>query len=124
GLPAEHIEALLLHELAHIRRHDYLVNILQNVAEALLFYHPAVWWVSGQMRAEREMCCDDVAVLVSGDALVYAPSLTQLESYCPAQLSAALAAHGGSLPDRIARLLDQSRPAAGAGLGPGVLAVV
>ena len=65
GLPAEHLEALLLHELAHIRRHDYLVNMLQSVAEALLFYHPAVWWVSGHIRAERELCCDDVAVSVS-----------------------------------------------------------
>ena len=64
GLPAEHVEALLLHELAHIRRHDYLVNMLQSVAEALLFYHPAVWWVSGHIRAGRELCCDDVAVSV------------------------------------------------------------
>src|SRR6185437_9604420 len=54
GLPPEHVEALLLHELAHIRRHDYLVNILQSVAESLLFYHPAVWWLSGHIRAERE----------------------------------------------------------------------
>jgi len=75
GLPAEYLEALLLHELAHVRRHDYLVNILQSVAEALLFYHPAVWWVSGHIRAERELCCDDVAVAVSGDALTYARAL-------------------------------------------------
>ncbi len=65
GLPAEHLEALLLHELAHIRRHDYLINILQSVAESLLFYHPAVWWVSGHIRAEREPCCDDVAVSIT-----------------------------------------------------------
>jgi uncharacterized protein (TIGR03435 family) len=123
GLPAEHLEALLLHELAHIRRHDYLVNILQSVAEALLFYHPAVWWVSGHMRVERELCCDDVAVSVTGDALTYARALTQLESYRPAHFNAAVAANGGSLSDRIARLLGQPRPAAGAGLGPGVLAV-
>ena len=123
GLPAEHLEALLLHELAHIRRHDYLVNILQSVAEALLFYHPAVWWVSGHIRAERELCCDDVAVSVSGDALTYARALAQLESYRPAHLSAAVAANGGSLADRIARLLGQSRPAVRTGLGPGVLAV-
>ena len=71
GLPAEYLEALLMHELAHIR-HDYLVNMLQSVAEALLFYHPAVWWVSGQIRAERELCCGDVAVSVSGNALTYA----------------------------------------------------
>jgi uncharacterized protein (TIGR03435 family) len=123
GLPPEHLKALLLHELAHIRRHDYLVNILQSVAEALLFYHPAVWWVSGHIRAERELCCDDVAVSASGDALTYARALAQLESYRPAHLSPAVAANGGSLSDRIARLLGQSRPAVRTGLGPGVLAV-
>jgi uncharacterized protein (TIGR03435 family) len=123
GLPPEHMEALLLHELAHIRRHDYLVNMLQSVAEALLFYHPAVWWVSGHIRAERELCCDDVAVSVSGDALTYARALAQLESDRPAHLGAAVAANGGSLPGRIARLLGQSRPAVRTGLGPGVLAV-
>jgi uncharacterized protein (TIGR03435 family) len=123
GLPPEHLEVLLLHELAHIRRHDYLVNILQSVAEALLFYHPAVWWVSRHIRAERELCCDDVAVLVSGDALTYARALAQLESYRPAHLSAAVAANGGSLSDRIARLLGQSRPAVRTGLGPGVLMI-
>jgi beta-lactamase regulating signal transducer with metallopeptidase domain len=123
GLPAGHLEALLLHELAHIRRHDYLVNILQSAAEALLFYHPAVWWVSGHIRAERELCCDDVAVSVSGDALAYARALAQLESYRPAHLRAAVAANGGSLADRIARLLGQPRPAVRTGLGPGSLAV-
>jgi uncharacterized protein (TIGR03435 family) len=127
GLPEEHLEALLLHELAHIRRHDYLVNILQSVAEALLFYHPAVWWVSGHIRAERELCCDDAAVSVSGDALMYARALAQLESSRPERLGAAIAANGGSLADRIARLLGQARPAVrtrpGPGLGPGVLAV-
>ena len=123
GLPAEHLEALLLHELAHIRRHDYLVDILQSVAEALLFYHPAVWWVSGHIRAEREVCCDDVAVSVSGDPLTYARALAQLESYRPAHLGAAVAASGGRLPDRIARLLGQPRPAVHTGMGPGVLAV-
>ena len=62
GLPADQVEALLLHELAHIRRHDYLVNLLQGVVEAILFYHPAVWWISGHIRVERELCCDDMAV--------------------------------------------------------------
>ncbi|MDR3701571.1 MAG: M56 family metallopeptidase [Candidatus Sulfopaludibacter sp.] len=123
GLPAEHLEALLLHELAHIRRHDYLINILQSVAESLLFYHPAVWWVSGHIRAEREQCCDDVAVAVSGDAVTYARALAQLESYRPAHLSAAIAANGGSLANRIARLLGQSRPAVRTGLDPGVITV-
>jgi uncharacterized protein (TIGR03435 family) len=123
GLPAAHLEALLLHELAHIRRHDYLINILQSVAESLLFYHPAVWWVSGHIRAEREQCCDDVAVSISGDAITYARALAQLESYRPAHLSAAIAANGGSLANRIARLLGQSRPAVRTGLEPGVITV-
>jgi uncharacterized protein (TIGR03435 family) len=123
GLPAEHVEALLLHELAHIRRHDYLINILQSVAEALLFYHPAVWWVSGHIRAERELCCDDLAVSISGDVLTYAQALAQLESYRPAHFGAALAANGGTLANRIARLLGQSRPMAPIGLGPGLLAI-
>jgi uncharacterized protein (TIGR03435 family) len=123
GLPAEHMEALLLHELAHIRRHDYLVNMLQSVAEALLFYHPAVWWVSGHIRAVRELCCDDVAVSVFGDALTYARALAHLESCQPAHLGATLAANGGSLAHRIARLLGHSRPAVRTGLGPGVVTV-
>lgn len=124
GLPDEYVEVLLLHELAHIRRHDYLVNVLQSVAEALLFYHPAVWWVSGQIRAGRELCCDDIAVSVGGDALTYARALAHLESYHPAHRSAAaLAATGGSLADRIARLLGQSRPAVHTGLGPGVVTI-
>jgi uncharacterized protein (TIGR03435 family) len=124
GLPDEYVEVLLLHELAHIRRHDYLVNMLQSVVEALLFYHPAVWWVSGQIRARRELCCDDVAVSVTGDALTYARALAHLESYHPAHNSAAaLAATGGSLADRIARLLGHSRPAVHTGLGPGVATI-
>jgi uncharacterized protein (TIGR03435 family) len=123
GLPREHLEALLLHELAHIRRHDYLVNILQSIAEALLFYHPAIWWVSAHLRAERELCCDDLAVSVSGDALTYARALAELESCRPAHLTPALAANGGSLSDRIARLVGQPRPSDTPALGPGVIAV-
>ncbi|MGO4881766.1 MAG: M56 family metallopeptidase [Bryobacteraceae bacterium] len=124
GLPDEYVEVLLLHELAHIRRHDYLVNMFQSVAEALLFYHPAVWWVSGQIRAGRELCCDDIAVSVAGDALTYARALAHLESYHPAHISAAaLAATGGSLADRIARLLGHSRPAVHTGMGPGVVTI-
>ena len=83
GLPPGQIEALILHELAHIRRHDYLVNVLQSIVETLLFYHPAVWWISGHIRTERELCCDDVAVSVSGDVLTYARALAELESARP-----------------------------------------
>ena len=69
-MPAGQVEAILLHELAHIRRHDYLVNLLQTVAESLLFYHPAVWWISGVIRTERENCCDDLVVAQRGDATI------------------------------------------------------
>jgi uncharacterized protein (TIGR03435 family) len=123
GMPTEHLEALLLHELAHIRRRDYLVNIMQSIAESLLFYHPAVWWVSRHIRAERELCCDDLAVSVTGDAFTYARALAQLESYRPANLQPAMAANGGSLRNRIARLLGKPRPVVRTNLGPGVIAV-
>ena len=121
GLPLGHVEALLLHELAHIRRHDYLVNFLQSVAEALLFYHPAVWWISAQIRAEREHCCDDLAVAATGDVLTYTRALAGLESARRSLAVPALSAAGGSLSARIARLLGRprsaSRPAPGGVLG-------
>jgi len=119
GVPSGHIEALLAHELAHIRRHDYLVNILQSVAEATLFYHPAVWWISRNIRMERENCCDDIAVAITGDPLVYALALTDLESHRAAHLTPALAANGGSLKHRIARLLGVNERASA---GPGAIA--
>jgi beta-lactamase regulating signal transducer with metallopeptidase domain len=108
GLPAAQMEALLLHELAHIRRHDYLLNILQSAVEAVFFYHPAVWWISSHMRAERELCCDDIAVSVTGDAVIYARALAEFE-FDSARWTrpAVTAANGGSSSDRIARLLGQ-----------------
>jgi beta-lactamase regulating signal transducer with metallopeptidase domain len=106
GLAPEQVEALLAHELAHVRRHDYLVNVLQGIAESLLFYHPAVWWISNQIRAEREHCCDDLAVAASGDVLVYARALAELESMRPAHFKATLSASDGSLLRRIQRLAD------------------
>ena len=106
GLAPEQVEALLAHELAHVRRHDYLVNVLQGIAESLLFYHPAVWWISNQIRAEREHCCDDLAVAASGDVLVYARALAELESMRSAHFKAALSANDGSLLRRIQRLTN------------------
>jgi beta-lactamase regulating signal transducer with metallopeptidase domain len=108
GLPAGYLEALLTHELAHIRRHDFLVNMLQRIAEALLFYHPALWWVSKQIRIERELCCDDLAVAASGDVLTYARALAEIELLRPAHASLAVAANGGSLVNRIRRLVAPS----------------
>jgi len=104
GLSAEQLEAIITHELAHIRRHDYLVNMLQTVVEVLGFYHPAVWWISHKMRAERENCCDDLAVRVSGDKICYARALTSMEEVRAAQPGLAIAVSGGSLFDRICRI--------------------
>jgi uncharacterized protein (TIGR03435 family) len=108
GLKPQHVQALLAHELAHIRRRDYVVNVLQRVAETLLFYHPAVWWLSAQIGAEREACCDDMAVALTGDTLTYVSALASLESHRPEHLAHSLAANGGSLKHRIARLLGKS----------------
>ena len=115
GMTPTQIEALLAHELAHVSRHDYLVNLLPSVVETLLFYHPAVWWVSRSVRIEREHCCDDLAVGVC-DRLVYATALSEL-----ATLSApprpALAATDGPLVERIRRILGAADHAQGAGSG-------
>jgi bla regulator protein blaR1 len=79
GLPAGQVEFILIHELAHIARRDYLVNLMQSVVESLLFYHPAVWWVSSVIRNEREHCCDDLVVALEGDPRGYAAALLALE---------------------------------------------
>jgi beta-lactamase regulating signal transducer with metallopeptidase domain len=105
GLSGEQLEALLAHELAHIRRYDYLINLLQTAVETLLFYHPAVWWVSGQIRQEREHCCDDLAVATCGSVLVYARALAELEQLRSVAPQLAVAANGGSLLYRIQRLV-------------------
>jgi beta-lactamase regulating signal transducer with metallopeptidase domain len=110
GLSAPQLEALLAHELAHIRRYDYLVNLIQTAVETLLFYHPAVWWVSSQVRQEREHCCDDLAVAVCRDVLVYARALAALEQLRAHIPQAAVAATGGSLLKRIQRLVGSPAP--------------
>jgi beta-lactamase regulating signal transducer with metallopeptidase domain len=124
GLPVEQIEALLAHELAHIRRNDYLINLLQGVAEALLFYHPSVWWISNEIRAERELCCDDAAVAVCGDVLLYARALATVEAERPARLRTVMAANGGSLANRIRRLLEPPQSMAHMEAGPGAAAAL
>jgi beta-lactamase regulating signal transducer with metallopeptidase domain len=110
GLSTLQIEAILAHELAHIRRHDYLVNLFQSVIETVLFYHPAVWWVSNQIRREREHCCDDLAVAVCGDRLAYAKALSFLEERRSPMPAGAFGATGGVLKMRIARLLGLNQP--------------
>jgi uncharacterized protein (TIGR03435 family) len=104
GLSESELRAILAHELAHIRRCDYLVNLLQNAIETLLFYHPAVWWVSHRIRQERENCCDDVAVEICGGVTIYANALAQLEELRGSISEPAVAATGGDLLARIRRL--------------------
>ena len=110
SLPPEQIEAIIAHELVHVRRYDYWVNILQTAIETLFFYHPAVWWLSSVVRAERENCCDDIAVALCGDATVYVQALSEAETLrqLPPFLAPAFAQRRGSLLARIERLVYPS----------------
>ncbi len=128
GLSQKQLEAILAHELAHITRHDYLFNLLQQVVEALFFFHPAIWWLSGVVRTEREHCCDDLAVAACGDTVVYAQALAQLEELrLPAAPGFALALTGkkGSLLSRIKRLImrQELRPSFGEGFAAALVIV-
>ena len=111
GLSPMELEAVLAHELAHIRRHDYLVNLLQAAVETLLFYHPGVWWVSHVVRTEREHCCDDLAVAACGDAVLYARALTAIETLRHDSPGMAMAVSGSPLLARVRRLLGVREPA-------------
>lgn len=108
-MPVAQLEALILHELAHVRRFDALANLFQTVVEILLFYHPATWWVSRTMRIEREHCCDDMAVTEVGDPALYVRALQSLAQLPPLP-SAALAASGAPLVERVRRLLVAEVP--------------
>ncbi|MFI5006263.1 MAG: M56 family metallopeptidase [Solirubrobacterales bacterium] len=105
GLSPEQLALVLAHELSHIRRRDYLANLAQTAVETLLFYHPAVWWVSNRMRVEREHCCDDLAVAAGGNPVRYARTLAELEGLRSSSPALAMAATGGSLFERVARLV-------------------
>jgi uncharacterized protein involved in exopolysaccharide biosynthesis len=105
GLAPEQLEAILAHELAHVRRFDYLVNACQCALETLMFYHPAVWWISRCAREERENCCDDLVVQVCGNRLAYARALATLAESSAGLPELAFAANGAPLLARIRRLL-------------------
>jgi len=109
ALSAAEVEAILAHELAHIRRHDYLVNLIQSIIDVLFFYHPAVWWMSSTVRAERENCCDDLALSVTGNSLIIAKALANLEAIrlSTPHLSLAFVGQKNQLLNRISRLLGQ-----------------
>ena len=119
-LSADQLEAVLAHELAHIRRADYLWNILQTMIETLFFFHPAVWWVGSSLRQQRELCCDDIAIASCVDPLTYATALLLLEEERAKEialrtattkfpLALALDGHQSrvSLRSRIARILGE-----------------
>lgn len=135
-LDARALEALLAHEFAHLRRHDFLINALQSVAELLLFHHPLAHWISAKVRLERERCCDLTAVAVCGDARFYAAVLDRLDDLRsaagpsqtlampghPSSPSLALQALGAPLMIRIHHLLGvNARPSFPALLGAGVV---
>ncbi|TYZ05806.1 M48 family metalloprotease [Hymenobacter lutimineralis] len=112
GLSQTYLEAILAHELAHVARRDYLMNLVQSVAEILFFYHPAVWFVTATLRVERENCCDDTATaLVGGNPLTLARALTALAELNLAprltpQLAMAAVGSRGTLLSRVRRLVQ------------------
>lgn len=105
GLTPEHLEAILAHELAHVRRHDCLVTVIQAFVETLLFYHPGVWWVSRQIRIERENCCDDIALAIIKGRLLYASALADVAQLAARHNRLTAAASGADLLCRIRRIL-------------------
>jgi beta-lactamase regulating signal transducer with metallopeptidase domain len=109
GLSPGQLETVILHELAHIVRKDYLMNILQSVVEIVFFYHPAVWWMSKIVRAEREHCCDDIAIEKSGDSVNFAKALANIQEQVLVSENLAMAIGNSSnhLIRRIKRLLNQ-----------------
>lgn len=108
GLSAAQLDAVIAHELAHIKRFDAFVNLFQIAAETLLFYHPAVWWLSKRIRTERENCCDDVAVAVCGDPASYAQALANMAEWQAAPVMA-MALNSHPLAARVARILGVTK---------------
>jgi len=123
GLTPQQLEAVLAHELAHIRRHDYLVNWMQMLVETLLFYHPAVWWISSRVRHERELCCDDLAVSACEGALCYARALTTLEKMRAKPPMPALGSTDGALLYRIQRVVGVAAHEYGPSRAPVIVAL-
>jgi beta-lactamase regulating signal transducer with metallopeptidase domain len=107
GLTPAQVEGLLAHELAHVRRHDYLVNLWQTGIEATLFYHPAIWWVSAKIREERERCCDDLAIATCGDRIAYALALAVMEEIRSQPTALIAAATDSRRPGRSRRISEQ-----------------
>ena len=114
SLTPDQLQTVLAHELYHIARRDHLVNMLQAFIEVLLFFHPVTWWLSRQIRVERENCCDDSALLVTGSPRTFAEALLALESlradHNKINSPHLLTATGGLLMHRISRLFGSNQP--------------
>ena len=110
SIPAAQLEAILAHELAHVRRHDFVVNLLQTLVETLFFYHPAVWWLSRQIRVEREHCCDDLVVKLLDNRVEYGRALVAIEQQRGKREKSVLAlgAADGSLLSRVRRIVGSN----------------
>ncbi len=108
AIPADQVEAILLHELAHIKRKDYFINIFQSIIELLFFFNPAIWWLSSLIRAERENCCDDIAIANSGSKINYVRALISFEEYRAQhpQIAIALTGSENTLLKRTRRIID------------------
>ena len=104
GIPADQLEALILHELAHIRRNDFLANLAQVFVETMFFYHPCIWWLTGRIRMERELSCDDMVIQSGGCATSYSRALLAVEEMRESGLILSLGAGEGDLLRRIKRL--------------------
>jgi len=109
NLQENEVEAILAHELAHIQRNDYLINILLSVIEVLFYFNPAVWWIAANIRTERENCCDDTAVQLCGSSLTYAKALVSLQEIGRSAPSMAMTFSGpkNQLLHRVKRILNQ-----------------
>jgi beta-lactamase regulating signal transducer with metallopeptidase domain len=108
-LPADEIEAILLHELAHIKRRDYLVNLLQNFAETIFFFNPALMWVSSMIREERENCCDDIAISVTNNKSRFINALIAFQEYnfSGAKYNVGFAGRKNQLLNRVKRIINE-----------------
>jgi len=104
GIPANQLEAIITHELAHIKRNDYLVNILQSLIEIIMFYNPAMWWISGLIRTEREKCCDDITLIAGNERIIYAKALISIQEVRGRSPAPDLSIKNNNLINRIKRI--------------------
>ncbi|TWV93668.1 M56 family metallopeptidase [Chitinophaga pinensis] len=115
GLPAQQIEAVLLHELAHIRRHDYIVNLLQVCCETVFFFNPGLLWISVLLRDEREHCCDDIALQQTGSKKTFIEALISFKEYTLSAQYPAVAFPGrkNQLLQRVSRIINNRHQSMG-----------